>query len=112
MRRILILAPLSALLLVSQETPVFRAEVRLVRLLVTVKDRAGQLIGSLGQDAFSIFDNGVKQEVAVFERQTALPLNVALCIDTSGSTAKELKYELESAAKFLHAFFERGIRKT
>ncbi len=108
LRRLLILAPLSALLLVSQETPIFRTDVKLVRLLVTVKDTAGQLVGSLGKDAFSVFDNGVKQEVSVFERQTALPLNVALCIDTSGSTAKELKYELESATRFLHAFFKEG----
>ena len=100
--------PLSALLLVSQEPPIFRADVKLVRLLVTVKDKAGQLIGSLGKSDFTVFDNGMKQEVAVFERQTALPLNVTLCIDTSGSTAKELKYELESATKFLRGFFAEG----
>ena len=92
MRRLFIFVPLSALLLVSQEPPIFRADVKLVRLLVTVKDKAGQLIGSLGKSDFTVFDNGMKQEVAVFERQTALPLNVTLCIDTSGSTAKELKY--------------------
>ena len=108
LRSLLILAPLSALLLVSQEPPVFRADVKLVRLLVTVKDKAGQLVGSLSKRDFSVFDNDAKQEVAVFERQTALPLSVALCIDTSGSTAKELKYELDSAAKFLHAFFAEG----
>jgi Ca-activated chloride channel family protein len=108
LRKFLLLVPLSALLLISQDSPVFRAEVKLVRLLVTVKDRAGQLVGTLGKDAFTIFDNGVQQDVAVFERQTALPLNVALCIDTSGSTAKELKYELESATRFLNAFFKEG----
>ena len=108
LRRHFILAPLSALLLVSQDSPIFRTEVKLVRLLVTVKDKAGQLVGSLAKDAFSIYDNGVQQEVAVFERQTALPLNVTLCIDTSGSTAKELKFELDSATKFLRAFFNEG----
>ena len=107
-QRLFLLALSPAVLLISQETPVFRTEVKLVRLLVTVKDKAGHLVGSLGKDAFRIFDNGAEQDVAVFERQTALPLNVALCIDTSGSTAKELKYELESATKFLHAFFNEG----
>jgi Ca-activated chloride channel family protein len=33
---------------------------------------------------------------------------VALLIDTSGSTAKDLKYETDSAARFLHALLAEG----
>src|SRR5262249_29163925 len=40
--------------------------------------------------------------------QTDQPLSVALLVDTSGSTAKELKYEGESASKFLHALLSDG----
>ncbi len=39
------------------------------------------------KDDFTILDNGVQQEIAVFERHTEQPLSVALLIDTSGSTA-------------------------
>ena len=60
------------------------------------------------KDDFEIFDNGVQQEIAVFERQTEQPLSVALLVDTSGSTAKELKYEIDSASRFLHALFAEG----
>ena len=49
--------------------------------------------------------DGVQQEVAVLNRQTEQPLSIALLIDTSGSTNKELKYETDSALKFLHAMF-------
>ncbi len=108
LRRLLILAPITAILLLSQERAIFNADVKLVRLLVTVKDKAGALVGTLSKDDFTVFDNGAKQEVAVFERQTALPLNVALCIDTSGSTAKDLKFELDSASKFLKSFLSEG----
>ena len=52
------------------------------------------MVGTLGKDDFEIYDNGVQQEIAVFEHQTEQPLSVALLVDTSGSTAKELKYEV------------------
>jgi Ca-activated chloride channel family protein len=81
----------------------FRADVRLVHVVATVKNRSGQLIGGLQKSDFTIADNGVPQEVALFARQTDQPLSVALMIDVSGSTAKDLKFETDSAAKFVHA---------
>ena len=86
----------------------FRADVNLVRVVATVKNRPGELVGSLQKADFEVFDNGVRQEIAVFERQTDRPLSVALLVDTSGSTAKDLKYEMDSAAKFLHALLAEG----
>lgn len=88
--------------------PVYRVDVRLVRLLATVKDEYGRLVGSLAKEDFAVFDNGVKQEVAIFERRTEQPLSVALLIDTSGSTAKELRYEIDSVHRFLRALFGEG----
>ena len=60
------------------------------------------------KEDFEISDNGVPQEVAVFEQQTEQPLSVALMVDTSGSTAKELKYETDSAVAFLRALLAEG----
>ncbi len=87
---------------------VIRVNVRLVRMLVTVKDPGGQLIGSLNKSDFSVYDNGVKQDIAVFERQTEQPLSVALMLDTSASVGIELRYELDSAGKFLKALVAEG----
>jgi Ca-activated chloride channel homolog len=91
----------------AQDTRI-HVDVRLVRMLVTVKDANGALIGSLNKSDFTIFDNGVKQEVAVFERQTEQALSVALMLDTSASVNIELRYELDSAAKFLKALVSEG----
>ncbi len=103
------LALLGAMCLGAQETPpVFRVDVKLVRLLVTVKDRNGQLVGSLSKDQFSVSDNGVRQDISIFERHTEQPLSISLLVDTSGSTAKDLKYELDSMNRFLHALFGEG----
>ena len=92
----------------SPQDTVIRVNVRLVRALVTVKDASGQLIGSLNKTDFTVLDNGVKQDIAVFERQTEQPLSVAVLVDTSASTGIQLKYELDSTTKFLKALIVEG----
>jgi Ca-activated chloride channel homolog len=97
---------LASAALFAQST--FKVDVKLVRLLVTVKDSKGTLMGSLEKPDFAVYDSGVKQEVAVFEHHTALPLSVALLIDTSGSTATNLRCETTSLEKFLRALIREG----
>jgi Ca-activated chloride channel family protein len=97
---------LASVALFAQST--FKVDVKLVRLLVTVKDAKGTLVGSLQRPDFTVYDSGVKQEVAVFEHHTELPLSVALLIDTSGSTATNLRYETTSLEKFLRALIGEG----
>lgn len=81
----------------------FRTEVRLVHIVATVRNNGGQLVGGLQKSDFTVTDNGVPQEIAYFARETDQPLSVALMIDVSGSTAKDLKFETDSAAKFVRA---------
>lgn len=95
----------------AQEAPVFKVDVRLVRLLATVKRPDGQLVGGLRKTDFILEDSGVRQEIALFERQTEQPLSIVLLIDTSASTAKDLKYEIDSAARFLRAVVREGHRE-
>jgi len=92
--------------LVTAQT--FRVDVKLVRLLVSVKDARGELVGSLERPDFAVYDTGVKQEIAVFEHHTAMPLSVSLLIDTSGSTATNLRYERTSLEKFIRALLREG----
>jgi Ca-activated chloride channel family protein len=109
--RLAALACLAAGLAVSQQQPVFRENVNLVHVVATVKNAAGQLVGGLQKADFEIADNGVRQEVAVFERQTEQPVSVALLIDTSGTTGKDLKYETDAASRFLRALLTEGSPK-
>ncbi len=96
-----------AVVLPAQDT-VIRVNVNLVHVIATVRNNSGALVGTLGKNDFEIYDNGARQDVAVFARQADQPLSVALLIDTSGSTAKDLKYETESAARFLHVLLTEG----
>lgn len=91
-----------------QQDPVFKVEVKLVRLLATVQDNYGRPIGGMNREDFIVTDNGAKQEIAVFERHTEQPLSVALLLDTSGSTAKEMKYQTEAVNRFMKALLGEG----
>jgi Ca-activated chloride channel family protein len=103
-----VLLPFLCAALCAQQAPVFRADVNLVRVLATVKNQAGELVGALQKGDFTVFDNGARQEISVFERRTELPLSIALLVDTSGSTNKELLYETDSASRFLRALLSEG----
>jgi Ca-activated chloride channel family protein len=92
----------------AQDDAIFRSDVQLVRILATVKDANGALVGSLEKADFTVRDNGVPQQIAVFERETDQPLNVAVLIDNSGSTAKDLRYETESVTRFVRAVLKEG----
>ena len=92
----------------AQEPTVFRTDVKLVHVIATVKNRAGEPVGTLTKDDFAIADNGVPQEVAFMQRKTEQPLSIALLLDTSGSTSKELKYELDCGSRFLKALLAEG----
>ena len=94
--------------LAAAQDVTFKTNVSLVRLLVTVKNAGGELIGGLEQADFSITDNGAPQSVAVFERRTAQPLSVVLALDISGSTASNLKYQPDSLTRFSRALFADG----
>ena len=86
----------------------FSVRVNLVRLLVSVRNRSGVLLTNLNKQDFRVMDTGVPQEIAVFERNTSLPLSVAVLIDTSGSTQKDLHYEVDSVLRFVPTLLGSG----
>jgi len=69
----------------------------LVSVPVTVSDREGHYIAGLKKQDFTIFQDGVKQNVAFFATYDE-PLNIALLLDTSGSTTESLE-KIKAAAK-------------
>ena len=79
-----------------------RVNVKLVNVYTTVLDTQGAPVGSLTKDNFTIAEDGYPQQIAHFERESDLPLSIVLGIDTSLSTRKDLRLELESARRFIH----------
>jgi Ca-activated chloride channel family protein len=106
LRRRLLFVLLSSALglrLLAQEDRPLRLDVKLVSIFVNVTDKSGAIIGNLTQDDFKVFEDGHPQKISVFERQSELPLNLTLAIDTSSSTFKDRGIEQQAAKKFVHA---------
>jgi len=86
----------------AQETTL-HVDVRLVSLFVNVTDKNGSIVSGLSREDFSVAEDGRPQEISVFERQSELPLNITLAIDTSGSVKKDMAEEAGAAHRFAHA---------
>jgi VWFA-related protein len=78
-----------------------RVDVDLVNLYCTVKDARGALVTDLGEQEFEVWEDGRKQKLRYFARETNRPLTLGLLMDTSGSQAAVLAAEKDIAAQFL-----------
>jgi Ca-activated chloride channel homolog len=95
-------------LLAAQDSPTIRVDVRLIRVFTSVRNTSGELVGNLAKEDFLLSDNGVPQQITLFERSTAQPLNVAVLLDISASVAKDLKYEVEASLRFARSLLNEG----
>jgi len=86
----------------QESSGTLKVDVNLVNVFVTVTDQHGAPVPSLEKENFQLKENGKEQKIAVFSRESALPLSIVLGIDTSLSTRKDLPLELTSARKFSH----------
>jgi len=81
------------------QQPSFRVGVELVSMNVTVTDAANRYVTDLDQGDFQVYEDGVKQEVTLFNR-TNLPIALALLLDTSASMEARLPIAQEAAIGF------------
>jgi Ca-activated chloride channel homolog len=78
-----------------------KVTVNLVNVLVSVVDDHNRPAPNLPVEAFQVFEEGVQQNVAVFESETKQPLDLALMIDASLSEHKEMASERDAACHFI-----------
>ncbi len=90
---------------------IIRAEVDVVNVLATVKNRRGEYVKGLTISDFDVFEDGVRQELQFFHYETgdtARSLTIAVLIDTSGSVKDELLFEQKAAVEFLRATLRKN----
>jgi len=87
----------------QESDPTFKVDVKLVNVFVTVTDERGAPLAGLKKENFALQEDGKEQKIAVFDKESALPLSIVLAVDTSLSTRKDLPLELASARRFAHA---------
>lgn len=93
----------SAALLAQAPETTIKVNVKLVNVFVTVTNARGAPVANLQKENFVLKEDGKEQKIAIFSRESALPLSIVLGVDTSLSTRKDLPLELTSARKFAHA---------
>jgi Ca-activated chloride channel homolog len=96
------LAAAGGRLLAEEPETTIRVDVKLVNVFVTVTDARGAPVANLQKENFLLKEDGKEQKIAIFDKESALPLSIALAVDTSLSTRKDLPLELTSARKFAH----------
>jgi Ca-activated chloride channel homolog len=94
----------------QKDESTFRVNVRLVNVFTTVTDSRGAPVADLTKDDFQLFEDGVPQTIKVFEKESAIPLSIALAIDTSPSTMRDFKLETTSARRFVHSILRNEDR--
>jgi Ca-activated chloride channel family protein len=87
-----------------------RVNVNLVNVLVSVLDEHNRPAVDLPKDSFRLLEEGVPQKIDIFEPETSQPLDLVLMIDSSLSARKEISFEQEAAAHFIHQVLRSGDR--
>lgn len=87
----------------NEPTTTLKVDVNLVNVFVTVTDLHGAPIGGLTKENFILKEDDQPQKIAVFDKESALPISIALAIDTSLSTRHDLPLEQASAKRFARA---------
>jgi Ca-activated chloride channel family protein len=83
------------------EIPTLTVESRLVSVALNVVDATGAPVGGLNADDFLLSEDDRPQKIAIFERESATPLEIVLALDTSESVFTDEKLEKDAAKSFV-----------
>jgi VWFA-related protein len=84
----------------KEQPTLFRSTIDVVSLNVTVVDGQNRYITDLTAADFSVFEDGVRQDLIVFNR-TSLPIALSLLVDTSASMESRMRIAQDAAIGFV-----------
>ena len=84
------------------EGDVVRVDTQLVSVPVVVTNRSGRPVTNLHKENFIVFENGARQQIVNFGT-TEAPFEIALLLDTSGSTRADVVLIRRAAIAFIDA---------
>jgi len=85
-----------------------KTQVSLVNLFVTVRDKNKRIVGDLKKEDFRIAEDNQEQKIAFYSKEVALPITLALLLDTSGSEQFMLSAIQEAGSSFLRRILRKG----
>lgn len=84
----------------SASNPTFSANVKVVNIFATVRDKKGAIVKNLTKDDFIVQEDDRLQVIRYFSQESNLPLTLGLLVDTSGSVRTVLNDERDASYKF------------
>jgi len=102
MKPILLVLGLSVAALHASQEPTFKAGNLTVAIYATVTGPDGRLVPNLTQDAFTIDDNGKRQDITLFAN-TIQPITAVVLLDRSGSMRANFRLVEQAAERFVDA---------
>ncbi|CAN5414984.1 hypothetical protein BH20ACI1_BH20ACI1_06440 [soil metagenome] len=93
---------LSFLSVSAQDDDIIKVDSSVVRLNVGVVDGKGRPMTKLSKENFTVYEDGVKQNILQFE-PTVAPFSVVMLLDMSGSTLGFRETIRQSASRFIDA---------
>ncbi|MFN2392773.1 MAG: VWA domain-containing protein [Pyrinomonadaceae bacterium] len=84
----------------KEDEEILRIDTQLVDVPLVVLDKSGKPLLNLKQSNFIVYEDGKRQELTEFST-TAAPFEVALLLDTSGSTRSDLQLIQRAAENFI-----------
>lgn len=84
----------------SQSDEVLRVKTEEVFVPVSVRNEVGLPVNGLGLERFIVFDNGVRQEIASFNRHR-VPANIVLLLDASSSVFSQMRFIRVAARRLM-----------
>jgi VWFA-related protein len=91
----------AARLLRAQKDTTFSADVKVVNVFATVRDKQGKIVQNLTKDDFVLSEDGRPQVIKYFSQESNLPLTLGLLVDTSMSQRRVLGQERTASESFL-----------
>jgi len=84
----------------AERDDVIKVDTQLIEVPVVITDKAGKPVLNLKQNNFVVYEDGKPQDILDFSTTTA-PFEVALLLDTSGSTRQDLQLIQRAAQSFI-----------
>jgi VWFA-related protein len=79
-----------------------KVSTEVVSVYAVVQDKKKHLVPDLNKEDFELEEDGTRQEIRYFSRETDTPITMGIMVDTSPSQGKVLGIEQEEAKAFLH----------
>jgi VWFA-related protein len=84
-----------------------KVDVDVVSIYCSVRNKMNNIVTNLTKDDFDLTEDGAKQTIKYFTRETDIPLTLGLLVDVSGSQGNLIEAERSAAGQFFSSVLKK-----